>query len=63
MQTMRPWIERFTSRKYLTAIAAIILIILNDILGYPVDQETYKYLVGIVIAWITGESLIDMKHK
>lgn len=57
----RPWIERLKSRKFLLALAAALLIVLNEGLGLGVDPDAYGWIVSVVVAWILGESYIDGK--
>lgn len=57
----RPWIERLKSRKFLLALAAALLIVLNEGLGLGVDPDAYGWIVSVVVAWILGESYIDAK--
>lgn len=58
---MRPFIQRLKSRKFLSALFSAIFIILNEGLGAPIDPVAYKWIVGIVTAFILGESYIDGK--
>ena len=58
---MRPALQRFTSRKFLMAVAAALLIVLNEGLGLGIPTDAYGWLVGVVVAWILGESYVDGK--
>jgi hypothetical protein len=65
---MRKWFEKFaeskwSSRKFLVAVFALLLIVLNEVLGIGVDPELYWQLVGVASAYILGESIVDAKHK
>ncbi len=58
---MRPFVQRLKSRKFLMALASAIFIILNDGLEMGVPVDVYGWIVGVVVAWILGESYIDGK--
>ncbi len=57
----RPFLQRLKSRKFLMAFAAALLIVLNEGLGLGVDPDAYGWIVGVVTAWILGESYIDAR--
>lgn len=61
MSKMRPFIERLKSRKFLMAFFTALLIILNEGLGLGVDPDAYAWIVGVVVAYIAGESIVDYK--
>lgn len=58
---MRPFVQRLKSRKFLMALASAIFIILNEGLEMGVPVDVYGWIVGVVVAWILGESYIDGK--
>lgn len=58
---MRPIIDRLKSRKFLTALASAVFIIINEGLGTPVNREAYGWISGTIIAFILGESYVDGK--
>lgn len=58
---MRPFLQRLKSRKFLLALAAALLIVLNEGLGLGVDPDAYGWIVGVVTAWLLGESYVDGK--
>ncbi len=60
---MRPLMQRFRSRKFLLALANFIFVVLNEVLGTPVDREAYFAITGGVTAFILGESYADGKNK
>lgn len=61
MSKMRPWMDRLKSRKFLMALATALLMILNEGLDLGIPADVYGWIVGVVIAWILGESYIDGK--
>ncbi|MFA7468928.1 MAG: hypothetical protein WCY82_11800 [Desulfotomaculaceae bacterium] len=50
---------RIKSRKFLVALANFLFIVINEILGAPVDREAYFAITGGIIAFIAGESYVD----
>ena len=58
---MRSWADRLKSRKFLMALATALLMILNEGLDLGIPADAYGWIVGVVIAWILGESYIDGK--
>lgn len=56
---MRPFLQRFTSRKFLMALASAIFIVLNEGLDMGIPTDAYGWFVGVVISYIVGESFID----
>ena len=56
---MRPFIDRLKSRKFLMALASALLIVFNEGLGWGIPPESYAWFVGVVVAWILGESYVD----
>jgi len=56
---MRPWMDRLKSRKFLMALATALLMILNEGLALGIPADVYGWIVGVVIAWILGESYVD----
>lgn len=61
MSKMRPFLERIKSRKFLMAFFTALLMILNEGLDLGIPADVYGWIVGVVIAWILGESYIDGK--
>lgn len=53
--------ERLKSRKFLMALASAVFIVLNEGLELGVPTEAYSWIVGVVVAWILGESYVDSK--
>lgn len=51
--------KKFTSRKFLMALAGILFIVATQILGIQVDEESYYTVVGAVIAYVIGETVVD----
>lgn len=60
---MRPFIDRLKSRKFLMALAAILLIIINEMIGLNIPPDAYWAIVLPVIAYILGEAYTDGKNK
>jgi hypothetical protein len=53
--------ERLKSRKWLTAIATILLIICNEMVGLNIPEEAYWAIILPAIAYILGEAYADGK--
>jgi len=53
--------DRLKSRKFLMALATALLMILNEGLDLGIPADVYGWIVGVVIAWILGESYVDGK--
>lgn len=60
---VRSFLERLKSRKFLVAIATILLIILNEMVGLNIPSESYWAIILPVIAYILGEAYTDGKNK
>ncbi len=54
--------QKLSSRKFILALITAILLVINEHLQL-VEQETLKYIVGTIVAWILGESYVDASHK
>ncbi len=57
----RPWMQRLKSRKFLMSLASALFIVLNEGLDLGIPSDVYGWIVGVVVAWILGESYIDGK--
>lgn len=60
---MRPFLQRLKSRKFLMALAAILLIVINEMIGLSIPADAYWAIVLPVIAYILGEAYTDGKNK
>ena len=58
---MRPFLQRLKSRKFLMAIATILLIVCNEMVGLNIPEEAYWAIILPVIAYILGEAYTDGK--
>lgn len=58
---MRSFVDRLKSRKFLMALASILLIVINEIAGLDIPSDAYWAIILPVIAYIVGESYIDAK--
>lgn len=50
------------SRKFLTALASILFIVLTQMANIQIDPEAYWSIVGTAIAYILGQSYVDSKE-
>lgn len=55
--------SKWLSRKFLMAVATAAFVVLQDGMGLNLPKETIMSVVGVVIAWICGESVIDAVRK
>ena len=55
--------NKWLSRKFLMAAATAVFVILQDGLDLDLPKETIMSIVAVVIAWITGETVIDAVNK
>lgn len=53
-------IQKLTSRKFLMAVGAAMLIVLTQGLDISVDETLYNQLLSIVVAYIVGEGAVDV---
>ena len=60
---MRPFLQRLKSRKFLMALATILLIICNEMIGLNIPADSYWAIILPVIAYILGEAYTDGKNK
>jgi len=56
---MTPLWGRLKSRKFLIAIAGVLIFVLSQFFGADFDIEATLALAGTIIAYITGEALVD----
>ena len=52
-------IVKLTSRKFLLSLSTALLIVLNEGLGLGIDPEAYKWICGVIIAYIAAEGAKD----
>lgn len=51
------------SRKFLTACATILFVILTQMLNVQIDEQAYWSIIGTAIAYILGQSHVDAKKE
>ncbi len=51
--------ERLKSRKFLIAIAGIIIFLLSEVFGLDLNVEATAGVLGSIIAYIVGEGIVD----
>lgn len=54
-------IDKLKSRKLLVAVASTLLVVLTDVCGADLDPDTYWAVIGIVSAYVLGQSIVDAK--
>lgn len=55
--------QKLKSRKFLLALSGAVLIVLNEGLGLGIDVDAYKYIVGVIMAYVAGESVVDVARS
>jgi len=53
-------VGKLKSRKFWMAVVTALLIVLNDGLGLELPTEAIMTVAGVVIAYILGESAVDV---
>lgn len=54
--------SRFTSRKFLLAVASVVLVTLNEVFDLGIDEQAYMAIVGPIVAFIAAEGAIDFQR-
>ena len=54
--------SKLVSRKFLTSLTTIILIVLNRKLNIGLNEPELAVIVAIVVVYLLGQSLIDAKN-
>ena len=57
---MNDLLIRFTSRKFLLALATGLLIVLNEGFDLGIDQNAYWAIVGLAVSFIAAEGAADV---
>lgn len=52
-------LEKLKSRKFLFGAALFLVLILNKLVGEPLDAETQEKLLQVALIYIGGEALVD----
>jgi len=53
-------LKSFISRKFLIAVLTPILLYINSQLANPLDPEAVKNIVLVVVAYLLGQSAVDV---
>lgn len=57
------FLQKFTSRKFLLAIAGIVLAVIADPAGLDITNQAQTALTGVPIAYIISEAIIDIVRE
>jgi len=49
------------SRKLWMSVAGVCFVIITEVLGIEISEEAYWTIIGVIISYILGESVIDMR--
>ena len=53
-------LRTFVSRKLLVAVLTAVLLAINNNLAHPLDPEAVKNLVTVIVAYLLGQSAVDV---
>ena len=53
-------LEKLKSRKLLMAVGAVLIILVNDVLGLNINEATLQQVVVIVVGFIVGQGAVDV---
>ncbi len=51
--------DKLKSRKLWVSVVAAILVVIGDELGLPIEEETLVAFAAIVVAYVTGQAIVD----
>ena len=52
-----------TSRRFWVAAAGLAAVVSSDVFGFELNTEQVVAVMGIVVAWIVGDTLRETKSK
>jgi hypothetical protein len=50
---------KFTSRKFLSMVIAIVLLFVNEVLENPLSEENITMIVGVVATYMVSQGIAD----
>ncbi len=53
-------LKTFVSKKLLVALLTAIFLVINNNLSHPLDPETVKNLIDVILAYLVGQSAVDV---
>ena len=53
-------LKTFISRKLLVAVLTAVLLAVNAQLSHPLDAETVKNLITVIVSYLLGQSAVDL---
>lgn len=53
-------LKTFVSKKLLAALLTAIFLVINNNLSHPLDPETVKNLIDVILAYLVGQSAVDV---
>ena len=51
--------NKLKSRKLWVSVIAAVLVAVGDELGLPIEEETLLAFAAIIVAYVTGQSIVD----
>ncbi len=55
-------VKKFISRKFLVAVLTPILLYANGQLANPLDPESVRNIVMVIVAYLLGQSAVDLAN-
>ena len=52
--------NKLKSRKFILAVASLLFVVLTDLLGVKVDEQTFNTIVMLVASYIVGQGAVDV---
>lgn len=59
MNQLAQWAK--SRRSFLTAVIALVFVLLRDKLGLPIDEQTAQTITNSLVLWVIGESAAATK--
>lgn len=49
----------FGSKKFIAALSGALFVVLNEVLGFGIQEDTVLEVVGLLAAYIVGQGIAD----
>lgn len=56
------WFDKLTSRKFLSMVVYVLIVILNSVLGWGLEPFDLITMAGAVVGFIVGEAVVDQSY-
>ena len=51
--------KSFMSRKFIVFAVSVVMLVVNSLLGHPIDKQTIYTLIPLVASWLVGQGIAD----